>query len=466
MKVILSGFNIESEMIDRLAGRTREQLTPEVISAAYARISRDPRSVAALRKEARQRVDTARRSNERIVFGLGHASVAEHAVFNFDIMGISRLAVEELQHFRLASYTEKSQRYIRLSRDFVIPAEVEESGLARDLENLQKKLHVMYERILEKLLDLGEDEGVAKEDARYVMPLATSAQLGMTVNARELEYMVSRLSAHGLRELRDLAGSLAGAAQDIAPSLIRYPEPTEYSRGMIRTKDEISRYGPVKTRVPSRTVRLVEATRDADIRLAESLVFTAGHCALTDARRAAVKMGRRGRNELIARTFRHMRPHDSVWREFERIRFVFEVVVSSSCFAQLKRHRMATMLPQRYTPALGISVPGSIRHARAVSILRDGSRRAERIYRKIEKKAPHACEYALSNAHRRRVLVGLNLRELYHFSRLRSDTHAQWEIRELSDAMCRLASRHAPGGSRMLGGKDAFEEKQAKRPKL
>lgn len=459
MKVILSGYNIESEMIERLAGRTRESLTPEVISAAYARISRDARSVATLRREARERVDKARRSNERIIFGLGHSSVAEHAVFNFDIMDISRLAVEELEHFRLASYTEKSQRYIRLGRDFVIPEEIEEIGLSKDLEKLQKDLHGIYERILERLLANGEDDGVAKEDARYVMPLATSAQLGMTVNARELEYMVSRLSAHTLSELRMLAGRISDAAQEIAPSLVRYPEPTEYTRGMKAARGDIAEYGPVKVRVPARTVRLVEATPDGDIRLTESLIFSAGRCGLAEARRKAITLGKRGRAGLITRTFEHMMPHDSVWREFERIRFVFEVVVSSSCFAQLKRHRMATILPQRYTPALGISVPYTIRRARALSLLRDGARLAERLYRRIEKEAPHASEYALSNAHRRRVLVGMNLRELYHFSRLRSDEHAQWEIRDLSDEMCRLAHRHAPVATQMLGGKDSIAKK-------
>jgi len=462
VKVILSGFNIESEMIDRLSGGSPEHLTPEVISAAYARISRDPRSVAALRREARERVDKARRSNERIVFGLGHSSVAEHAVFNFDIMDISRLAVEELERFRLASYTEKSQRYIRLGRDFVVPAEIAGLGLGPDLERLQKELHEKYERILERLLAAGLDEGAAKEDARYVMPLATSAQLGMTVNARELEYMVSRLSAHELSELRDLAGMLSDAAQKIAPSLVRYPEPTEFTRAMTSVRKTIATYGPGKTRVPARSVRLLESTPDADIELAASLVFTAGRCGMTDARRTAVKLGARGRRRLIARTFEKMKPHESVWREFERVRFVFEVIVSSSCFAQLKRHRMATLLPQRYTPALGVSVPGTIQRARSVSLLREGTRLAERLYRKIERREPLACEYALSNAHRRRVLVSMNLRELYHFSRLRSDAHAQWEIRDLSDEMCRLATRRAPAGSSMLGGKDAFGRRAEK----
>jgi hypothetical protein len=45
-------------------------------------------------------VERARSSNRTIVFGLGHHSVAEHAVFNFDILGCSRLAIEALDPVR------------------------------------------------------------------------------------------------------------------------------------------------------------------------------------------------------------------------------------------------------------------------------------------------------------------------------------------------------------------------------
>jgi len=63
--------------------------TPESISAAYARISRSPEAVGILRKIARKEVGRARKSNRLIVFKMGHFSVAEHAVLNFDITGIS-----------------------------------------------------------------------------------------------------------------------------------------------------------------------------------------------------------------------------------------------------------------------------------------------------------------------------------------------------------------------------------------
>ncbi|MCK5761241.1 MAG: FAD-dependent thymidylate synthase, partial [Candidatus Delongbacteria bacterium] len=96
MKVLLSGYNLDSDTIDEMKQKSdwqKDNVSPETLSAAYARISRDPRDIDVLRKAAREEVEKSRKSNQAIIFGLGHSSVAEHAYFNFDIIGLSRFAV-------------------------------------------------------------------------------------------------------------------------------------------------------------------------------------------------------------------------------------------------------------------------------------------------------------------------------------------------------------------------------------
>ena len=100
MKAILAGFNLDKTIIDKID--TKDIATPETISAAYARISRSKKSVTELREEAKTRVKKARKSNEKIIFEMGHSSIAEHAVFNFDIICISRFLVEYIEKSRLA----------------------------------------------------------------------------------------------------------------------------------------------------------------------------------------------------------------------------------------------------------------------------------------------------------------------------------------------------------------------------
>ncbi|MBN1885582.1 MAG: FAD-dependent thymidylate synthase [Candidatus Krumholzibacteriota bacterium] len=465
MRITLAGFNVETAWMKE--GGRRGDPTPEVISASYARTTRDPRSIDEIRRDARGQVEKARRSNERIVFGLGHSSIAEHAVFNFDLTGVSRLAVEAVEHFRLASFTEKSQRYIRLGRDIVTPPEVRKARLAKRFVAEAEELHRTYGALLGRIVKSGREESVAREDARYVMPLSTAAQLGMTVNARELEYMVRCLSADRLGEVRAIAAELSRLARAVAPSLVRYPETTTYVRNRHEAREDIGdgMTGSAGEAVADDDrVRLISCTPKGDETLAAALIFASSRCPWKDAAARAALIGPDGRAEIVARTMRGIEPWDPVWREFEAVHLFYETVVSASCFAQLKRHRMATILPQPYDATLGISIPRSIREARGVGEIRKAAARAVRLAGSIARRSPDAAPYAFLNAHRRRVAIGVNLRELYHFSRLRSDRHAQWEIREISDLMCRLASRRLPAGSMLLGGKDVFDERRASLP--
>jgi len=218
MKILLAGYNIDYNLICELKKKSAftEDITPETISAAYARISRSPKPVDALREDARAEVDKARKSNRNIVFEMGHSSVAEHAVFNIDVIGVSRLLVEEIEKFRLCSYTEKSQRYVLFDKDFVVPEEMVQAGLKNlfiETVGMQNDFyHYLYEQlrpyVFEKNEALAENpanrsilEGWAKEDARYAIALATETQLGMTINARNLELMLRRLAASPLAEL-------------------------------------------------------------------------------------------------------------------------------------------------------------------------------------------------------------------------------------------------------------------------
>lgn len=455
--MILAGYNVDFELIKELQGESGA-FTPEVISASYARISRDPRDISELRKEARLQVRKARRSNETIVFGLGHSSVAEHAVFNFDIMGLSRLAVEELEGFRLASYTEKSQRYIKIGKDFVVPDEIAGTSCERDYLDLINDLADEYNRVYGKLVEEGEDEEVAKEDARYLLPLATESQLGMTVNARELEYMISRMASHELAEIRELSRKLADIAGEIAPSLVKYREPADYFRNMYRHPLKNINDAVEKIAQSEEEVRLVSITPEGDDTIAAAIIFSSGNEPFSSVRERVRSMKSEDKKRIIMATLKDIRAYDSVWREFEQVHALFELKVSASCFAQLKRHRMATLTAQHYDYGLGIKIPPSVERSGCADIFISSADRAAEIYKMISNSSAQAASYSLLNGHRRRVLFGADLREIYNFSRLRSDTHAQWEIRSLSERICEIVTDEMPLAAMLLGGKDSFDK--------
>ena len=78
------------------------------------------------------------------------------------------------------------------------------------------------------------------------------------------------------------------------------------------------------------------------------------------------------------------------------------------------------------------------------------------LYYTIEESLPGIGSYILTNAHRRRVLMKVNVRELYHISRLREDPTAQWDIRNIAHEMSALAKKALPITTMLLGGKSDY----------
>jgi len=480
MKILLAGYNLDYDLIRKLKDKSAlmQDLTPETISAAYARISRSPKPVNELREIACTEVDKARQSNRNIVFSMGHSSVAEHAVFNIDVLGVSRLLVEEIEKFRLCSFTEKSQRYVLFDKDFVIPEEIKQTGLA-DLFTTTIKAqndyyHLLYDQlkpyIFLKNKFLAENpvnrpllEGWAKEDARYVIALATETQLGMTINARNLELMLRRLAALPSAEAREYSNKLYTATKDIAPALIRYIQATEYdrlTRPNLHKQAETLRDKHHKTTgaKQSGTARLTFFSPSADIKIAACLLFSSSNLNYSQCLNRATRMSQKDIKTLLKKVFEHLQSHDSVLRELENVDLQFELIVSASCFAQLKRHRMATIIAQDYHPQLGVTIPPSICEIGQQKKFVEIMRHTQNAYEQIRKKAPLAAAYVLTNAHRKRVLMKFNARELYHIARMRADEHAQWDIRKLTQDMLKQAKKVMPLTLMMACGKDSFEK--------
>jgi flavin-dependent thymidylate synthase len=477
LKVILAGHNVDRQALDlRLAGEREEEagaLSPETLSAAYARISRDPRSVDVLRAESRREVDRARRSNQSIIFDMGHASVAEHATFNLDVLGLSRLAVESLEHHRLVSFTEKSQRYIRLEGEYVVPPELAGGPLEAEFRARVEALGRLYHELARALTPADGAgpkgraarralESRANEDARYALPLCAEAQLGMTANARSLELIIARLASQPLAEVRQLGQALHAAVARAAPSLIRYTEATPCARD---TGPALAAWA--ERLLPTRTtggpeVRLARHTPEPDREVAAALLFAHGRSGLEEARAAARALGAGELQALFAEVFGRMQPWDALPRAWETVTFTFELTLSAAAFGQLKRHRMSTQLVQPYAPGLGRTIPESVQRAGLAEALGRELDRCEELWERAARVSPPAAAYCLTNAHRRRVLVGLNGRALGHFARLRCDAEAQWDIRALAGQMVAAAQAVMPCAGAFYGGKDCVETLRAK----
>lgn len=477
MEVYLAGYNVDATVLHELEQKCgkRDDLTPEVLSAAYARISRDARPINEIRKSAREEVEKSRRSNSTIIFKMGHHSVAEHAVFNLDILGVSRLAMEEIEKFRLCSYTEKSQRYITLDKDFVIPEEIKGTHLEEKFLDMVHQQNEAYFTFYEKLkdhvfskhADLAEDpknhnllEGWAKEDARYITALATESQVGETINARNLELLLRRFASHPLNEVKTLGKMMFDKIADVAPSIVIFNEANDKDLNTYPDlKEMASRLtGEIEDDSLFSEVELLEFTQDADKVIAASLLHSSTDLSYEKCKEVVEGLKPSEKEEIFKTAWKNMQFYDSMLREFEYANLTFNVVLSSACFGQLKRHRMATITSQEYDPALGITIPENIKEIGMSDHFQSIVDKTNEVYEAIKKEAPHAAPYVLTNAHRKRVLIRVNAREMYHISRLREDAHAQWDIQNLSRKMSEKAKEVMPLVCSFIGGKDRYNE--------
>jgi len=150
----------------------------------------------------------------RMLIKLGHTSVLEHAVASFKISGVSRSLTHQLVRHRIASYTQKSQRYVDESTfEYVTPDKIKENEVALNLyNNFMNYCKETYKKLKEL--------GIPKEDARFVLPNATKTEIVLTANLREFRHMISlRGSKEAQWEIRRMFIEILKILKEYAPTV-------------------------------------------------------------------------------------------------------------------------------------------------------------------------------------------------------------------------------------------------------
>lgn len=184
---------------------------------------------------------------------LGHASPTEHASFTFGIEGISRACSHQLVRHRIASYSQQSQRYVDGTKfDFVTPPAIADNP--RALEAYRKVIDLQsqaYREIRDALVvgyiseyrgvseDLPDSEVMenfqtenkklysafvkkANEDARFILPNASTTKIVCTFNARSLQnFFAHRCCNRAQWEIRAVAEQMLLQCLEVAPHLFK-----------------------------------------------------------------------------------------------------------------------------------------------------------------------------------------------------------------------------------------------------
>ncbi|NYZ78475.1 FAD-dependent thymidylate synthase [Candidatus Micrarchaeota archaeon] len=191
---------------------------PERVCAEAARLCYNPVNIDELGQKLTPEQVSATLKH---VIKAGHLSVVEHASFTFAIEGVSRALTHQLVRHRIASYSQQSQRHVSGENfNYIIPPSVKANA------ELKEKFERKMADAAESYKELA-DAGVAKEDARFVLPNACETKIVMTMNARSLlNFFELRCCTAAQWEIRALACEMLRMCKETAPVIFENAGPT------------------------------------------------------------------------------------------------------------------------------------------------------------------------------------------------------------------------------------------------
>ena len=134
-------------------------------------------------QQVAERIEDERITDERMAsfvserLATGHTSPLEQVSFEFGISGVSRAFSHQLVRHRVGiNFEQQSQRYVTYKKGFpyIVPDTIKNAEMDEEFESAMAYLSTFYQRLV--------DEGIPAEDARFLLPNATSTNFKITIN--------------------------------------------------------------------------------------------------------------------------------------------------------------------------------------------------------------------------------------------------------------------------------------------
>jgi thymidylate synthase ThyX len=407
--------------------------------------------------------EKARQFHEKWVVGYGHASVAEHAIAHLAIENVSIVASKVIEDMRLASYTEKSTRYVAFDSECYYPLpELQGTSLGALYHELMRFLFTTYTTLLPQVikaiktvLPRGPKQtergyhtacrAKALDLLRYLLPAGTLTNLGMTINGRALEHLLTKMLSHPLPEVQRLGAMIKEEALLIMPTLLKYAQVNPYmaeTEIAMRTMADalLTRETPQDTAC----VNLIRAPEDAETQLVAAILYGYGRHAWSQILARARALSWTEKEQVIDAYLQRRGPHDQPLRALEHLSYTFEILIDYGAYRDIHRHRIATQTRQLPSPDHGYSIPEELQHYGFGEVFEASMARAAAVYKQVASEHPHLAHYILPLAYRCRVLITWNLREMYHFVQLRSAKQGHISYRRVAQDVYHTLARTHP----------------------
>ena len=412
---------------------------------------------------------------DRVLVGYGDDSVAELGGAHLAAENISNLATKFMQDARIGiSPLEKSTRYVYFDQKengkyrYLREERIMSSRFAGRYVQACDLLFDTYASLIPKLAKIEEEKNPRASDVserayastirakvcdllRGILPASTLTNAGFYGNGRAFEYLLAKMYASQLSEMRAIAPQAQSELGKVIPSFVKRANDKygkEMQGYMNENRNQIAAIaakhaGGAKDDVSHTT--LADFDPDAEDKVLSAILFPQLHCPYEDAQAIAKRMPQQEREALIkayigGRANRRQKPG----RAFENAFYTFCVTGNFGMYRDLHRHRILTQERQLLTTRHGFDMPQELIDAGFDKQISGALAPADALFREMEAEMPYEAQYVVPLGFRMRWYIKMNLREAYHFCELRSMRQGHIDYRRVAQDMHRLLQKTHP----------------------
>jgi len=446
-----------------------DAMEPRVVAAALARLSQfggDLREL--LLKEFAGQSGEQAALLRRVLTQFGDDAVAQLSYVPVMVENASHLLSKQLEWGRLAAYLEQSTRNIFYDQ--------KRNGQYRYYtpQQLPKTLRDEYIRTMDAIFDnytalvrqmtewLQSKDGTpeaerdvawriavqhkARQIARGLLPIATTATVGIVGSAQAIDTLITHLLAEDVSEAKEAGAHILEEVRKQHAFFFERTDMPEAGMATVAYKHRVKQHieavaAKVQLAKPKPAqigATLLDYSPQDELALVTHMLFARTNLSFAELEQ---RLAAWSEDELAAalalymgeRTNRHHKPG----RALEVARYTFEIVSDYDAFRELHRHRLVDAIEwQKLTPYLGYTIPSSIKEAGLEELYTKTHALATALYEKLVSQGfSLEAQYATLLDARMRWKVTLNARAAFNLIESRTEPQDTASYRSIAQAM-------------------------------
>jgi thymidylate synthase ThyX len=283
--------------------------------------------------------------------------------------------------------------------------------------------------------------------------MSTLSQVAFFGNGQAFEYLLARSLDNKLGEIAYLSKEALIELDKIIPAFLRRAEgeaakvyreyllDKELTPEKILTKLKFSK-SPEHGKWG---VSLEYFEKDGEEKIITALLYPKLHESFEQVFKKVKKLSKKQKEEILAQV---LKKRNQRWykvpRAFEKAYVAFDIVLNIGAWRDLHRHRILSHFRQRFSPYNGFDVPKEIAGTGLDRLFISAVKKAEDVFKKIEKKDKDIAQYAVTFSHRVRFMQKQNLRSFFWEAELRTIAQGHPDYRKIEQEKAKLVKKVYP----------------------